>query len=231
MIYGRRFFEKSNTKVPAPDAGKQWKYRKGGVHLLYKNFQLKYTLYLLAAVAGAILIFTIPSWYFIQQNYQVFYSLAYDTQPQLLDHLEREVTWLGFFFAFSQIATVGFCFWVGLKITGSIIGPIWALERHMKKITLGDWAAEDFRIRAGDDFRSLANSYSYLYRSLRAQTEADIRMLEKMVIDPKDHETFSTWQSLLSVKRSQLGWPDASTETSDANAASTSSSQPSRRAS
>lgn len=231
MIYGRRFFEKSNTKVPAQETGQKFKYRKGGVHLLYKNFQLKYTLYLLSAVAGAILIFTLPSWYFIQQNYEVFYKLAYDTQPQLLEHIEREVTWLGFFFGFSQLATIAFCFWLGLRITGSIIGPIWALERHMKKITLGDWAAEDFRIRAGDDFRSLANSYSYLYRSLRAQTEADIRMLEKMVIDPKDDETFSTWQSLLAVKRSQLGWPEGATQAIDESAASIASSPPSRRAS
>lgn len=231
MIYGRRFFEKSNTKVPPPQATQKFKYRKSGAHLLYKSFQLKYTMYLLAAVAGSLLIFTVPSWYFLQQNYEVFYNLAYDTQPQLLEHLEREITWLGFFFGFSLLSTVGFCFWLGIKLTTSMVGPIWALERHMKKITLGDWAAEDFRIRANDDFRSLANSYSYLYRSLRAQTESDIRMLEKMVLDPKDAETFSTWQSLLAVKRSQLGWPESPGETSDANVASISSSQPSRRAS
>lgn len=232
MIYGQRFFEKTSTVHPTmePMASREFVSRKQkSIHLLYKAFQFKYTLYLLAAVAGSVAIFMLPTWYFINQNYEIFQHLAYDTQPQLLEHLEREKTWILFLFTFAEISTIAFSAWIGLRITTALVGPIWSLERHMKKVTLGDWSAEDFRIRATDDFRSLANTYSYLYRSIRAQTESEIKMLEKLVIDPKEHENYSTWKNLLDSKKHQLGWIEPNS-TSD-SAAWTVSTPQKRRAS
>lgn len=232
MIYGQRFFEKTSTTHPTHEASTARDFvsrKQKSIHLLYKGFQFKYSLYLLAAVAGSVAIFMLPTWYFINQNYEIFQHLAYDIQPQLLEHLDREKTWILFLFLFAEVSTIGFSAWIGLRITTALVGPIWSLERHMKKVTLGDWSAEDFRIRATDDFRSLANTYSYLYRSIRAQTESEIKMLEKMVVDPKDVENYSTWKALLTSKKQQLGIVDPSTtfETS----AWTASSQPKRRAS
>jgi hypothetical protein len=231
MIYGQRFFEKNSTTPATSDFSTTREFasrKQKSVRLLYRAFQFKYTLYLLAAVAGSVAIFMMPTWYFINQNYEIFQRLAYDTQPQLLEHLEREKTWILFLFCFAEISTIAFSAWIGLRITTALVGPIWALERHMKKVTLGDWAAEDFRIRSTDDFRSLANTYSYLYRSIRAQTESEIKMLEKLVIDPKEHENYSTWKSLLDSKKQQLGWSDPMPSGSGAW---TSSSLPKRRAS
>jgi hypothetical protein len=232
MMYGQRYFEKTSTIHPTPEAPASREFvsrKQKSIHLLYRGFQFKYSLYLLAAVAGSVAIFMLPTWYFINQNYQIFQHLAYDTQPQLLEHLDREQSWILFLFIFAELSTIGFSAWIGLRITTALVGPIWSLERHMKKVTLGDWSAEDFRIRATDDFRSLANTYSYLYRSIRAQTEAEIKMLEKMVVDPKDQENYQTWKSLLTSKKQQLGLsePTVTSETS----AWTSSSQPKRRAS
>jgi len=211
MIYGRRFFEADDRKylVEEPTRGAVLR-RPQPIRLLYRNFQIKYTLFLLAAIAGSMLIFVGPAWYFISQNYGIFSQLAYDTQPALLEHLEREKSWLLFLFIFTEIATMGFAAWVGLRVTSRLVGPIWSLEKHMKKVTLGDWTSEDFKIRRTDDFQSLANTYSYLYRSLRAQTEQEIKMLEKLVVDPKDHSNYSTWKTLIDSKKSQLGWLDKS---------------------
>lgn len=203
MIYGRRFFDRGGPR-PAPP---QRSDRRGfnPFRLVYRSFQMKYTLYLLAAVAGSVFIFNLPAWYFVHENYQIFNSLAYDLDPSLVEHLEREVLWLGFFAFFALISTAFFCLWIGFQMTGAVVGPLISLERHMKQATLGDWRRDDFQIRDSDDFRSLANTYSYFYRTLRAQAENEIQLLEKIYISPEQKEAYTALKSLVAAKRAQLG--------------------------
>ena len=238
MIYGKRFFDKSKAiefKTEAElraDHDQQAHDRRSHLALrwLYRSFQLKYVLFLTAAGIGCVVAFVGPIWFFLSQNYGIFQKLAYDVNPQLLEHLDRELIWLKALMIVAILGLGCFCAWIALKVTDSIISPLIGLERHMKKITLGDWSAEDFRTRATDDFRSLTSTYSYLYRAMRAQTLSDIRMLEKLMIDPKDHEAMQTWSTLINSKRQQLGFKEVPLST-DANVASTSSSRSKRLAS
>lgn len=196
MIYGRRVIESH-----------EWLYKKPRhiVKIIDSGFQWKYTLYLTSALFGSALIFFIPAWYFLNDNYQIFYRLAEGLQPRLLSQMEREVSWLFFFLAVSLVAILGLCVFLGLKLTESILGPLISLERHMRKTTHGDFSQRDFTIRSEDDFRTLANTYSYLYKSVKAQAEQDLKWLEKISVDPKNKEAYSAWRSLLDLKREQLG--------------------------
>lgn len=185
-----------------------WLTKKSGLtklRVVDRSFQWKYTLYLLSAVVGTALLFLGPASYFLLQNYKIFVSLGYKTEPALVEHLERETIWLGVFFGVGLVALIGLCISIGLKLTESLVGPLISMERHMKKIAAGDWTREDFRIRSTDDYRKLAETYNYMYKSLKAQAGQDLRWLEKIVIDPKNREALAAWEALVKTRSSQLG--------------------------
>lgn len=198
MIYGRRLFDKSLEEP----------FRRKPALRVFKvvnsHYQWKYTWHFNIFLLASILIFLGPLWYFQNQNYQVFMSLARDSAPQLLEHLERETYWLIGFSLFSLISLFVLTSWVTLRMTSNIIGPLISMERHMWKVTTGDWSSEDFRIRADDDFRELAETYSYLYRSLRAQAASEIKLLERVVVDPSQKDSYNAFMTLVNLKRTQM---------------------------
>lgn len=197
MIYGPRVIESH-----------QWLYKTGSLRrfrVADRSFQWKYTGYLLAAVVGCSLIFLGPAAYFLRQNYEIFTHLAYKTDASLVEHLERETLWLNLFFIFGILLLTGLCCSIGLKLTDAMAGPLVSMENHMRNLSHGDWSQNDFRIRTTDDYRPLANAYSYLYKSLRAQTVQDLKWLEKIVVDPQNREATAAWEALVRTKQSQLG--------------------------
>ena len=198
MIYGRRLFDKS-LEEPFRRKPAMRVFR-----IVNSAYQWKYTWYFNAFLLFSILIFLGPLWYFQSQNYATFMSLAQKTAPNLLEHLERETMWLLGFSIFSLVALFALTTWVTLRMTSNIIGPLISLERHMWKVTTGDWSSEDFRIRADDDFRELADTYSYMYRSLRAQAASEIKLLERVVVDPSQKDSYNAFMTLMNLKRTQM---------------------------
>ncbi|GIL16807.1 MAG: hypothetical protein BroJett040_05580 [Oligoflexia bacterium] len=198
MIYGRRFNKKSKGFPARPTASPfQLKFT-------HRRFQWKYTLFFISIVLGAILLFAGPTWYFVSQNYQIFTKLAFDSNPQLVQYLEREIVWLGAFLTISATVTVILSAMIGLRMTGNLVRPLIKMERHMRQISVGDWSSQDFRHANHEDFYELLDTYSYMYRSLRAHTESEIKLLEKLVIDPQNGEAVAIWKALINNKRSQL---------------------------
>jgi hypothetical protein len=209
MIYGRRLFDKSH----------EGPFHKEPAHRVFRvvnsKFQWKYTLSLMIFLLVALSFFMAPSWYLLSQNYAIFNRLARVAEPQLLEHLRREIWWLVGFSVFSITSLIVVTTWVGLKMTANIIGPLISMERHIWKVTSGDWSSPDFKIRSEDDFRDLAEAYSYLYRSLKAQAEAELKLLEKVHIQPEQRDAYNALHSLMDLKRKQMNlkptevtWPN-----------------------
>lgn len=198
MIYGRRLFDK----------GLEGPFQERPVHRVFRvvnsQFQWKYTWYFNAFLLGSLLLFIGPTWYFLQQNYDMVIGITGKSAPELLEHLDRELHWLVGFSFFSIAALFLLTTWVSLKMTGNIMGPLVSMERHMWKVTTGDWSASDFRIRADDDFRELADAYSYLYRSLKAQAEYELKLLEQINVDDSQKDSFNSLNALLELKKVQL---------------------------
>lgn len=198
MIYGRRLFDKSLEEP----------FRRKPALRVFKvvnaKYQWKYAWHFNAIFLFSIAIFLGPLWYFHNQNYGVFFDIAKTQAPELLEHLERESHWLIGFCVFSVISLLALTTWVCIRMTTNIIGPLISMERHMWKVTTGDWSAEDFRIRADDDFRELAQTYSYLYRSLKAQASSEIKLLERIVVDPSQKDSYNAHMTLMNLKRSQM---------------------------
>lgn len=195
MLYGKRIYE---SQTPQSHVRTQ-------KMILNKAFQYKYTLYLTTAVLGGIGIFFAPIYYFINQNYTFFTNLAYDTHPALVTHLEREVIWLGVFMVVSLAFIAGMTLAIGLRMTKNLLSPLVQMEKHMKKLMYGHWHIPDYKISHEDDFRDLALTYDYFYRSLKANTEAELKLIEKLSIDPQNREAYAAWKNLIVIKRSLLG--------------------------
>lgn len=190
------------------DKGLEGPFQRKPVHRVFRvvnsQFQWKYTWYFNAFLIGSLFLFVGPSWYFLQQNYDIVMGIAGKAAPQLIEHLARELQWLVGFSIFSVIALFLLTTWVSLKMTGNIIGPLVSMERHMWKVTTGDWSAQDFRIRAEDDFRDLADAYSYLYRSLKAQAEYELKLLQMITVDSSNKNSYNSLNALIELKRVQL---------------------------
>ena len=170
----------------------------------HRKVQWKYTFFLIAAIFGTVSLFLGASFFLLRQNYSIFKTLAYDTNPEMISHLERELTEYGLFMLATLSSVFIFCLVLGLRITGNMIRPVIQLEKHMRKVTQGDWASKEFRFRENEDLIDLLDTYSYMYRSLRAHTEAELKMLEKMTVDSTNRESVGIWKSLIMQKRAQL---------------------------
>jgi hypothetical protein len=198
MLYGKRIYE------PQP----RLSHSRSQKVVLNKAFQYKYTVFLMTAVLGGALLFFAPTYYFVNQNYGLFTSLAYDTQPALVTHLEREVIWLGVFMVLSLVIIGAFTLIAGLRMTKNLLAPLVQMEKHMKELMYGHWHIPDYKITQEEDFRDLAMTYDYFYRSLKANTEAELKLIEKLSIDPQNREAYAAWKNLITIKRSRLGWQE-----------------------
>lgn len=228
MIYGRRFFEKNRQRLSAfEQQTERFQSSQKSMQSLYQKFQHRYAWYFVLAVVGPFVVFALPCLYLIDQNYEIFVRLAYDVRPELLQHLEREKTLLFGLIAFAFVAGSSFCYWLTVRLMGLIAGPIWALERHMKRVTLGDWSTEDFKARTNDEFQSLVSTYSYLYRTLRVHTQKELQALESIGLDPRDRQTYTVLKNLIEMKKLQLGMATGSDINADP--AEEISSSPSKR--
>lgn len=195
MLYGKRIYE--------PQARQS--HVTSQKYILNKAFQYKYTWYLMTAIFGSTLLFFAPAYYFIRQNYTLFTTLAYDTQPALIEHLEREVVWLAIFMALSLGVILALSMYIGLRMTKNVLAPLVQMEQHMKELMHGRWNIPDYKNSSEDDFRDLGMTYDYFYRSLKANTEAELRLIEKLSIDPQNREAYAAWKNLITIKRSRLG--------------------------
>ncbi len=160
---------------------------------------------MVTAMAGATLLFLIPTYYFITQNYNTFMSLAYDVSPGLVNHLDREVSWIRAFMIASFLTITGISLIVSMRMTKTLINPLVQMEKHMRKLMMGQWNIGDYKIPEDDDFRDLSMTYDYFYRALKANTEIELKLLEKLSIDPQNREAYAAWKNLMEIKRSRLG--------------------------
>ncbi len=145
-----------------------------------------------------------PAIYFITQNYQVMTSLAYQTYPSLVQHLERETQWIWMFAVGSILGIVGLTFWISVTLTQRLIEPVIAIEKHMRDLVMGRWDVPDFDSQY-EEFKELTLTYEYLYRSLKTMTEEELKLLDRVVVDRNRKDAWGSWLYLVNMKRKRLG--------------------------
>lgn len=219
MLHGRRPHQNRVESAPRVSQGRQ------SIRLINRRLQWKYawtlgltSLFLVAAFAG-------PALYFVRDNYEIFTRLAYGADPRIVSSLERELGWITALLGLATVASGVLTGITTLRITTLLLGPLSSMEKHMRKLIRGDWSQHEFKVREADEIRDLTGTYAYLYRTLRAQAETELKGLEKIIVDPAQAESFRSWQTLVNLKRRQLGLSEIGTSEE------TSSFRDSRRAS
>ncbi len=181
------------------------KFARRRLRFLNKSFQYRYTFYLMGLVTFFILTLALPLGFFLNQNYQIFLKLAFDTAPKLVEHLNRELAWLNSFFFIICATSLITSFYVGIKVTAKLISPLILLERHLRQVSKGSWHIPELNSRRDDEFKELINTYNYFYKSLIAHNQNEFRLLQKISIDPQNREATQAHQELMKIKLQQLG--------------------------
>ncbi len=183
------------------------RFRSRKIQIIRSGFQWRYSTYLLMAVVVSTIIGTGPVYYFLNQNYDIFISLAYKTSPEIVENLERERVWINGLLITTLIGIATMSLLFGLKITARIIRPLMVLENHIERLIKGRMDQPELRLREGDEFHELIQSYNYLYKSLKANTLSELEALINFKLDEKQRDTYLIWKQLLETKSKQLGLP------------------------
>lgn len=175
--------------------------------LVKAAFEWKYTGYLLIAIAAATSLAGGVTYYLLNQNYDIFIYLATYHAPKLLENLERERAWINGFLLSVLVGMLSFYFYLGLRMSSRLIGPILVLQNHMRGLIRGNFSQPQIRVREDDEFQSLVETYNYFYSSLQTQTKQDLARLKKISIDTRNREAFGAWEELVTEKEVQINGP------------------------
>ncbi len=175
-----------------------------------REFQLKYTRYLLWMSGFITLIFLLPPFYYSFENYHIFINLADLNDPQLTHYLMSERFYLAVYFVAAAVAQFGFWFLFSKRMSAKIVGPAKLLRNHVRLLSRGDFTLPVLRVREDDEFKELVSSYNYLYTLLKTQYQSeleDLKSLQKIVTQPA---ALALLNEMVDVRERRLGLTSSS---------------------
>jgi hypothetical protein len=179
----------------------------GGGTILEKKFQWSYTSALLGIVSIGTLVGSAATYYFINQNYEIFLQITAQYAPQMIANLASERQILNQLIGALFFGTMIFYLFVSMKMSSRIIAPVLLLQKHMKKFLNGHLQEKPIRIRESDEFHDLIETYNYLYDVIKTQTQTDLDRLKSLkldqIMDPRTNACV-TWKRMIKEKSEQL---------------------------
>lgn len=133
--------------------------------LIYPRYQLKYVFWLSATGLILTLVNCAVFYTYMQENYSILVDLSPmddSTKAQLYSELRRIVTLLGGFSAVFILAVAA----IGMFVSHRTAGPLYHFKRVFNDIKAGKRDAR-IRLRPGDDFRDVADSFNQMMDSLK----------------------------------------------------------------
>jgi hypothetical protein len=208
MIYGRRVLEAK--KFPNNLAFAKSKTFEKSVsaqtnlsQYYYKDLTFKHVIACVLCAVGSLILFLGPSVYFLHDNYTIFYQLAFESQPELVHHLERELVWfyvLAGFACFSGVFTTA---WLVSRLMHSLLMPLKNLEKHLNQNLQGQWS-EPPKVKEGAEFRGILESYAHLHLQIKTLAAAELAQLELLQIDNNDRMGLSIKSQLIENRKKML---------------------------
>lgn len=185
MYYGRkRSFELNKTPQSKAKS------------FFVKNFQKKYSAFILTAFLGCGLLFILPAAWFINSNFQLLSQLALDTSPKLLGHLEREIQWLNIYLILTLSGLVISCLVLSQKLTYHLIEPAQKIERYLRELQDGHYHISETESLADHDLKDLAETARTFHQKLKADSQNHRFHLEKITPDVHSREALYSLQIL-----------------------------------
>ncbi len=152
----------------------------------------------------AYLVFLVPAYYWLQQNYDLFQSLSSKFSPDLWRDLEREIISLKSFLliGFALLILVQ-TFFVTMLLKKAF-KPIFLAEKTLRKWTENPWEEEDLQNLTQEDLFSLCPSARYFLTHIKRQTEVDLDLLHLLKPGSNDPELYKAWKNLVERKKFYL---------------------------
>lgn len=189
---------------PGPlERGNLFSSRKS-THFIDREFQIRYILMVLAAVVIGSAAAFVPLYYFLEDNYKIFFTIAETQAPAMLDNLEREKLWLQLVIAAGAMINFAFFAFMSLKLTARVIGPLKVLKNHLQMLSRGYWNQSPIKVRDQDEFQDLIESYNYFFLLIKTQLEKERDLLQKIQVDPRNNDSFEALQKLLASRSLKL---------------------------
>lgn len=179
-------------------------YKERVTHNLDRRFQARYaSIAVVGALAGCLLSVA-PVYHYIQQNYAVFSEIAEKFAPPLIENLDRERIWVSALLILGFLGLTLFFIFLGLRVTHRIVGPVWVLRNHIRRLARGQWSIPPVKIRESDEFHDLIETYNYFYEAFRANLFRELELLKQMKVSRDDKTSFHAWRTLIEEKNKQL---------------------------
>lgn len=180
-------------------------YQKRNSSFIDKEFQIKYSFLVIAAAVVSICVSALPIYYFLHQNYEIFYKLAYDYAPNLIEHLKMELAWMRILLISSVIGIITFFSFISLKMTSKIVAPIKLMSHHLQYLSRGLWNQKTIKVRDDDEFQNFVELYNYFFLSFQSQVKYELELLKNINLSDLDKQSYLTIKSLIDIKSHQLG--------------------------
>lgn len=155
-------------------------YSRRSTSYVDRDFQLKYTKYILTVAIVSAAAFLLPSFLLANQNYDIFLDLADLLNPDLAHYIAKERWTLNLVFAATFVANIVFWFVFSKKMTAKIAGPAKILRNHIRLFSRGDFTLPPVRLRDDDEFKELISAYNYLFTLLQVQNQRELEELKKI---------------------------------------------------
>lgn len=168
------------------------------------SFLRKNILTVVSVVTLISLLFFAPTYHFISENFEIFTSLAYENQPSLVPHLERELKWINFFFIAAITGFITFSalfFYQSLKST---LLPVERVSRHIDLLKVGQYYTAELSTST-EGFTQLSQVYTEFHRSLKNKTTEELSLLQKIETDERNRDSALALKKLIQLKKEQLG--------------------------
>ncbi len=174
-FYHRDMWPKRNSKYLQPAA-----YSRRSSTFIDREFQLRFSKYVLIFALTSTFIFVLPLLYFSNQNYSIFFDLADLLNPDLARYIAKER--MGFNVAFAVTLIANICFWLvfSKRMTAKIVGPLKIMRNHIRLLSRGDFTLPPVKLRDDDEFKELVSTYNYLYSLLKARNEKELHSLHEL---------------------------------------------------
>ncbi len=173
-----------------------------------RDFQERITRYLIGLSTLSSVLFLLPALYFTNQNYSLFLDFADISSPQLAPYLMRERVGLNVIFILAFLVQVVFWYVFTKKMTEKIAAPAKVLRNHLRIASRGDFSLAPVRIREGDEFKDLINSYNYFYKLLQSQYLRELEDLKRIKAGETNPASLKILDQLIEERALRLNLPD-----------------------
>ena len=146
-------------------------------YFINSRFQLKYSILLAALGTFLSVIIAIAIIYFLNETLEIFSVAGLGTIPTLMEILSERMNKLVITISFVFAIQVVCLMLIGIYSTHKICGPIYVLERSLKKIIRGIYS-EKMALRRSDDFQSVPKIFNRMVDKLQTKLQEDIVFLQ-----------------------------------------------------